>query len=61
MRSTSLILLPFLLNLNIYMFDGFVVRIPVIRGKGLNLHVFYIEITERGGYDKVGETYGFCP
>ncbi|KAL2456397.1 High mobility group B protein 9 [Abeliophyllum distichum] len=27
--------------------------IPVIGGKELNLHVLYIEVTNRGGYDKV--------
>ncbi|KAL2468179.1 High mobility group B protein 9 [Forsythia ovata] len=27
--------------------------IPVIGGKELNLHVLYIEVTKRGGYDKV--------
>ncbi|XP_073128284.1 high mobility group B protein 9 [Henckelia pumila] len=27
--------------------------VPVIGGKGLNLHVLYVEVTKRGGYDKV--------
>ncbi|KAG8378013.1 hypothetical protein BUALT_Bualt08G0093900 [Buddleja alternifolia] len=27
--------------------------IPVIGGKELNLHVLYVEVTKRGGYDKV--------
>ncbi|EYU17548.1 hypothetical protein ABFS82_03G076500 [Erythranthe guttata] len=27
--------------------------IPVISGKELNLHVLYVEVTRRGGYDKV--------
>ena len=31
-------------------------RIPVIGGKELDLHVLYVEVTERGGYEKVG----FC-
>ncbi|KAL3641048.1 hypothetical protein CASFOL_016016 [Castilleja foliolosa] len=28
-------------------------QIPVIGGKELNLHVLYVEVTKRGGYDKV--------
>ncbi|XP_073021381.1 high mobility group B protein 9 [Primulina eburnea] len=27
--------------------------VPVIGGKGLNLHVLYVEVTKRGGFDKV--------
>ncbi|KAA8528789.1 hypothetical protein F0562_036144 [Nyssa sinensis] len=27
--------------------------VPVIGGKDLNLHVLYVEVTKRGGYDKV--------
>ncbi|KAL0360475.1 UNVERIFIED_CONTAM: High mobility group B protein 9 [Sesamum radiatum] len=29
--------------------------VPVIGGKELNLHVLYVEVTRRGGYDKIGE------
>ncbi|KAH6782770.1 HMG mobility box protein with ARID/BRIGHT DNA-binding domain-containing protein [Perilla frutescens var. hirtella] len=29
--------------------------VPVIGGKELNLHVLYVEVTRRGGYDKVVE------
>ncbi|XP_057468820.1 high mobility group B protein 9-like isoform X1 [Actinidia eriantha] len=29
------------------------VRVPVIGGKDLNLHVLYVEVTQRGGFDKV--------
>lgn len=28
-------------------------RIPVIGGKELDLHVLYVEVTRRGGYEKV--------
>ncbi|EPS62946.1 high mobility group family, partial [Genlisea aurea] len=28
-------------------------KIPVIGGKELNLHLLYVEVTKRGGYDKV--------
>ena len=46
-----------------YMFDVFsnppffftcgILRIPVIGGKELDLHVLYVEVTKRGGYEKV--------
>lgn len=29
-------------------------RIPVIGGKELDLHVLYVEVTRRSGYEKVG-------
>lgn len=28
-------------------------RIPVIGGKELDLHILYVEVTKRGGYEKV--------
>lgn len=28
-------------------------RIPVIGGKELDLHILYVEVTRRGGYEKV--------
>ncbi|CAK9178367.1 unnamed protein product [Ilex paraguariensis] len=45
-------------------------RVPVIGGKELNLHALYIEVTKRGGYDKVvsqkkwreiGTVFNFSP
>jgi len=31
-------------------------RIPVIGGKELDLHVLYVEVTRRSGYEKVPTT-----
>ena len=37
-------------------------RIPVIGGKELDLHVLYVEVTRRSGYEKVGSLrpYNLC-
>ncbi|CAI9260491.1 unnamed protein product [Lactuca saligna] len=49
-------------------FMGTPLMVPVIGGKELNLHVLYIEVTKRGGFDKVvrlkkwrevSESFGF--
>lgn len=29
----------------------------MIGGKDLNLHVLYVEVTKRGGYDQVGDNF----
>lgn len=30
-----------------------ILRIPVIGGKELDLHILYVEVTRRGGFEKV--------
>lgn len=34
-------------------FFFFLNRIPVMGGKGLDLHLLYVEVTKRGGLEKV--------
>jgi hypothetical protein len=36
-----------------FFFPCGILRIPVIGGKELDLHVLYVEVTKRGGYEKV--------
>ena len=41
----------------VFLFHCCILRIPVIGGKELDLHILYVEVTKRGGYEKVWLCY----